>query len=86
MFDKFKQLNELRQLQKELQRQKFSATRNGITVVVNGSMSVEDVTLNADLTPIQQQEDLKNCINDAMKSAQKGMAEKMKGMNLGGLM
>ena len=82
MFDKLKQMNQLRALQKELQRQKFTAERNGITITMNGGMTIEEVRLNYDLSPAAQQDDLKNCMNEVIKQAQKGMAEKMKGMDL----
>ena len=83
MFDKFKQFNELRQLQKELNKQQYTAEKGGITVVVNGSMQVEEIVLNPERKPEDQQYDVKFAINEAMAKAQKGAAEKMKGMGLG---
>ena len=80
MFDKLKQMKELRDLQKQAQQEKFEAEKDGIRVVVNGALSVEEIHLNPELELERQERSLKECLNDAMKKAQFAMAQKFRGM------
>ena len=82
MFDKFKQLAQLKGLQNEIAKEKFEAEIDGVKLIVNGAMSVENVVLNPSLTIERQAESVKKCMNEAMKMAQVGAAKKMAGMNL----
>ena len=84
MFDKIKQLNELRkmrsqamELQKELEKIRESEERNGMKVVVSGEQKVEYIQLNG-----EERKDLVDLINDAMKKVQKEAAKKM--LEMGG--
>jgi len=84
MFDKLKQLNELRKmrsqalaLQKELEKIKESEERNGMKVVVTGDQKVSYIEING-----EERKDLVELINDAMKKVQKEAAKKM--MEMGG--
>ncbi len=82
MFDKFKQLAQLKGLQNEIAKENFSAEIDGVRVVVNGAMSVEEIVLNQSLDIERQAEVVKKCVNEAMKKAQVGAAKKLAGMNL----
>ena len=84
MFDKLKQLNELRKmrsqalaLQKELEKIRESEERNGMKVVVTGDQKVSYIEING-----EERKDLVDLINDAMKKVQKEAAKKM--MEMGG--
>ena len=84
MFDKLKQLNELRKmrsqalaLQKELEKIRESEERNGMKVVVTGDQKVAYIEING-----EERKDLVELINDAMKKVQKEAAKKM--MEMGG--
>ncbi|OGM57732.1 hypothetical protein A3E46_01315 [Candidatus Woesebacteria bacterium RIFCSPHIGHO2_12_FULL_46_16] len=84
MFDKIKQLNELRkmrsqamELQKELEKIRESEERNGMKVVVSGDQKVQYIQLNG-----EERKDLVDLINDAMKKVQKEAAKKM--LEMGG--
>ncbi len=84
MFDKIKQLNELRKmrsqalvLQKELEKIRESEERNGMKVVVTGDQKVSYIEING-----EERKDLVELINDAMKKVQKEAAKKM--MEMGG--
>jgi len=84
MFDKIKQLNELRKmrsqaltLQKELEKIRESEERNGMKVVVTGDQKVAYIEING-----EERKDLVDLINDAMKKVQKEAAKKM--MEMGG--
>lgn len=83
MFDKFKQLKQLKQLQDEIKKETASAEQKGVKVVVNGSMKIEEIKLNPDLKPEQQQQILKDCINEAMEKIKGKFSEKMMDLRKG---
>ncbi len=83
MFDKFKQMAQLKALQNELSKQTFDATFQGVTVTVSGDMSIRNVVLNPELDINQQALAVKDAINGAMNEAKKGMAKQLSGMGLG---
>ena len=80
MFDKFKELAQLKALQDQAKKEKFSGEISGVTVVVNGSFTVEEVTLNPELDTETQARTVKDATNAAIANAQKGMAAKLQGM------
>lgn len=80
MFDKFKQMAQLRSLQNELAQERFEAEQDGVKVTVNGKLMVEDIVLSSDLPADKQAAILKDCLNDAFKKAQSSAAQKMMGM------
>ncbi|OGZ58105.1 MAG: hypothetical protein A3B96_02515 [Candidatus Spechtbacteria bacterium RIFCSPHIGHO2_02_FULL_43_15b] len=80
MLDKLKQLKEARDIQKNLQNEKFSEERDGVGVVINGVFSVEKVFLNAELSKEGQENLIRECFNAAIKRAQTNMAAKFSGM------
>ena len=80
MFDKLKQLKELKDLQDSLSKEKVEFEKNGIEVIVNGKMEIEQIKLNPELTIEDQEKKLQECINDAMKKVQITAAQKMSGL------
>jgi len=81
MLDKFKQIKQLRDIQNELSKEMAESEKNGVKVVVNGKMQIEEIKLNEELSQQDQEQILKECINDAMKKLQAIMASKMSGMS-----
>jgi len=77
MFDKLKELNKLRELKKTLENERKEAEINGVKVIVNGKMEVEDIKLNSELSSEEQAKLVKECINKAMKEMQMEAAQKM---------
>ena len=84
MFDKLKQLNELRKmrsqaqvLQKQLDEIIESYENNGIKVKVTGSQKIYYFEMDD-----QPRDDIKDAINEALKRVQKKSAQKM--MEMGG--
>lgn len=84
MFDKVKQLNELRKmrsqamaLQKELEKIKESVEKNGMKVVVTGDQKISYIEIDG-----EERRELVELINEAMKKVQKEAAKKM--MEMGG--
>lgn len=82
MFDKFKQLAQLKSLQNEIAKERFEAEMGGVRVAVNGAMAIEEVVLDPGLSLEKQSEIIKKCANEALKKAQVGAAKKLAGMNL----
>ena len=90
MFDKLKQLNELRkmrtqamELQKELDQIIETYEKGGVKVKVTGSQKVDYIEVDG-----EERADIKDAINEAMKKVQKEAAKKMleKGGGLSGLL
>ncbi len=71
---------QLKKLQDEVKAQRFTAEKDGVRVVINGTFSVEEITLNSQLDTEQQARLVKDLINDAHRSAQQAMAAKFQGM------
>jgi DNA-binding protein YbaB len=80
MLDKFKQLRNLKKLQDELSKEKVEVEKEGIKVVVNGEMKIEEIFLNGNLSKEKQEKILKDCINEAMDRMKFRMAQKMQEM------
>jgi DNA-binding protein YbaB len=90
MFDKFKQLQQLgkmrsqaMELQKELEKIKESAEKGNMRVVVTGDQKVSYIEIDG-----EEQKQLTELINEAMKKVQKVAAKKMleRGGGLSGLL
>ena len=87
MFEKLKQLKDLRdkakQLQNTLGAETITAEKNGIKLTLDGNMVVSSVVLEKEMTKEELEKKLPDAINDAIKKTQRVMAEKMRAM--GGL-
>lgn len=85
MFDKLKQMNKLRELQRQLKEEKAEVEKDGVKVIVNGKMEVEEIFLNPELDNKRQEKAVRNAINDAFRKVQISAAKKMKDMDMSGL-
>ena len=83
MLDKLKQFKQLKSLHDAAKSERFEASKDGVRVVINGNIQVEEVTLNPDLDLEQQAKVLQACFNDAVQNAQMGMAQKLQNLNIG---
>lgn len=77
MFDKLKQLKQLKELRDSLSQEKEEVEKRGVRVIVNGKMEIEEIQLNPDLSKNEQEEVLKECINEAVRKVQIIAAKKM---------
>ncbi|MFH1036780.1 MAG: YbaB/EbfC family nucleoid-associated protein [Patescibacteria group bacterium] len=77
MFDQLKQLKQMKDLQDKISKEKAEFEKEGIKVIVNGKMEVEEITLNPSLDKGQQEKILKDCINEAMRKVQMSAAQKL---------
>jgi len=83
MLDKLKQLGQLKAMQEAIKSERFEYERDGIKVVVNGNLMVEQVILTQDLPKETGGQLIKDCVNEAIKKAQWAVAQKFSGLNLG---
>jgi len=80
MFDKLKQLKELKELRDSLSQEREEVEKQGIKVIINGKIEIEDIQLNPDLDKEEQEAILKECINEAIKKIQMVLTSKMSQM------
>jgi DNA-binding protein YbaB len=76
MFDKLKQLKQLKDLESELGKELLEKEINGVKVVVNGKSEIVSISLNPELSKEKQEEVLKECINSVSHEAKMLMATK----------
>lgn len=84
MFNKLKQLKDLRSqakiMQDALAQETITEEKGGIKIEMNGNMEVLSVTVKDDLSKSATEEAIKNCVNSTIKKAQQLMAKKLQGM------
>ncbi len=76
IFEMFKNLGKLKQLSETLSSEKVVVEKEGIKVVMNGKMEVEELTLNSQLPLNKQQQLLKECFNEAVRKLQLSLMSK----------
>jgi len=91
MFSKLKQFKDLRSqaktMQSALAEENVVMEKNGTRVSLNGNLEILQISLNENLNKTSQEEILKDCLNEAIKKAQRLMAKKLQEMGgLPGLM
>jgi len=77
MFDKIKQINKIREIQKDLEKEISQVEKEGVKVVLNGKMEIEEIILSENLPIAKQQLLVKECHNEAMKKIQIELAKKV---------
>jgi len=77
MFDKLKQLKQLKELQSKLSQEEITVEKNGVKVVINGQMEVKEIRLNPTLGQQEQEKLVRDCFNEAVKKIQLTVAQKM---------
>jgi DNA-binding protein YbaB len=84
MFNKLKQLKDLRSQAKTMQSaladEKVEVEKNGIKLSMNGNMEVTDLKINNDLSKEEIAKTSKDLFNEAIKKTQRIMAKKMQEM------
>ncbi|MCK9439121.1 MAG: YbaB/EbfC family nucleoid-associated protein [Patescibacteria group bacterium] len=84
MFNKLKQLKDLRSQAKTMQSaladEKVEVEKNGIKLSMNGNMEITDFKINNDLSKEEIAKTSKDLFNDAIKKTQRIMAKKMQEM------
>ncbi len=84
MFEKLKQIKEIRDqakvIQAALSGETITADKAGITVVMDGNMNVKEVKLSKEMTKEEIEKHMPEAFNDVIKKTQKVLAEKMRAM------
>lgn len=80
MLDKLKKLKELKELQKTLAQEKVTVEKDGVTIMINGKLEIEDISISPDIDKDRLEVVLKDALNQAIKKIQMAMAQKMSGM------
>ncbi|MCX6792892.1 MAG: YbaB/EbfC family nucleoid-associated protein [Candidatus Falkowbacteria bacterium] len=87
MFEKLKQIKDLRTQAKTMQNalsgESVTVEKNGLTITINGNLEVTAFTVAENMSQSQIANSAKDAINEAIKKVQKIMAQKMQDM--GGL-
>lgn len=83
MFDKLKQLQELKKMQDSFKKEQHTAEKEGVSVTINGNFEVIEIKLNNEFDTEKQQEVLKNCLNQAREEIQKKLAKNLMGSGFG---
>lgn len=80
MFDSFKQLKQLKELQAAIQKEEVVAEKDGVRVTMNGAFEVNDVSIEEGIPAEKLQKLMKEVFNDAVKKAQQAIAGKFAAM------
>lgn len=84
MFNKLKQLKDLRDQAKKMQNalsgETVTTEKNGLVITMDGNMQINGVKINSDLSKEAMASAIKDAVNDAIKQTQKLMARKMQEM------
>jgi DNA-binding protein YbaB len=87
MFNKLKQIKDLRDqaktMQSMLSKESVTIERSGITLVMNGNLEITSLVIAEQLDKDKLAKEMKEAVNDAVKKIQRIMASKMQEM--GGL-
>lgn len=67
-------------MQQMVAGERVTAERGGVKVTINGTLMVEEISLNPELSQADQERTLKDTINDANKKMQTQLAQKLGGM------
>jgi len=81
MFEKFKQLKQLKELQDSVSKEKVEVERNGVKIIMNGKLEVEEIKIDPAIDRDKQEKIIKECLNEAIKKIQLAISKKMAGMS-----
>jgi len=80
MFDKIKKLRQLKEIKDSLAQEKVEIEKEGVKLIMNGNLEVEELTFNDNLDKESQERIVKECFNEGIKKVQLKMAERFKGL------
>lgn len=80
MFESFKQLKQLKELQSAIQKEEVSVERDGARIVMNGAFEVKEVVLPEGISGDKLASLMKDVFNDAVKKAQQAIAGRFASM------
>jgi len=80
MFEKLKQIAQLKSLQDKIKRETVTVEINGVKITMDGSFDVLDIQLNPALDIKSQESAIKQCLAEAKSKLQAAMAKSLSGM------
>jgi DNA-binding protein YbaB len=84
MFNKLKQIKDLRsqakQMQSALSQENINLEKNGIKLTMNGNLEITSLNISENLDKEVLARTMKDLVNDGIKQTQKIMAKKMQEM------
>lgn len=80
MFDKLKQINELRKMKNAIAGETAETEKNGVKIKINGSFTVEEIFISPEAMNDDLAKNIKYCFNDALSKMQTNLAKKFSGM------
>lgn len=75
MFDKLKQINQLRAAAQQIKRQRVEVDYAGVRVAMRGDFEIESIALNPELDIKAQEKAVMHAINDAKQKIQNLLAQ-----------
>ncbi len=84
MFEKLKQLGELKKMHDSFKKEYLTVEKRGVVITMNGNFEVENIALNPELSITDQQNVLKEVLNEAREGIQKKLAQSLinSGLNI----
>ena len=80
MFDAFKDMMKLKEMQNALQKETVTVENNGVTLTMRGDFEVMALHLNPDLDSPTQERLVLECLKDAKAKLQAKIAQSMGGL------
>ncbi len=77
MFEKLKQIEKLRKIQKALEEKEIEVEEKGIKMIINGAFKVLRVELNPELSIKEQEKYLTICFNKAVEKVKSEAAKSL---------
>jgi DNA-binding protein YbaB len=84
MFDKFSQMkdqmgemNEMRQIQKKMAKQRIEVEKSGVKIVMDGTQQIKQVDISDELLSTDKKKDLEQAIIDAMEEGKNKVQQAM---------
>ena len=79
MFDKLKQMNQIRAMQQAIKQQRVEIEKQGVKVAMRGDFEIQSITLNSELDTKTQEKVLMQAINEAKDKIQAILAKDLAG-------
>ena len=79
MFDKLKQMNQIRAMQQAIKQQRVEIEKQGVKVAMRGDFEIQSIALNPELDTKTQEKVLMQAINEAKDKIQAILAKDLAG-------
>ena len=83
MFENLKNLQKLKQMQDSFKKERLTVEKRGVSITMNGNFEVEEIKLNPELSLEDQQDVVKEALNEVRENIQKKLAQSLMSSGLG---